>query len=382
MALASALMDRFADRTGLNGGLQRRYLWTDAFALCNFLALRTATGDPRYDDLASRLISSVHGVLGKERSDSSKAGWLSGLPEEEGESHPTLGGLRIGKPLAERASGQPFNADMEWDRDGQYFHYLTKWAHGLDQAARFRNDPGLLTWASELADTAHRRFTYGAGAKKRMYWKMSIDLMRPLVASMGQHDPLDGLLTCLELQKTAAMLGGDSRGPDLSEAIGDFSVMIDPGSLATSDPLGIGGLLIDSYRLSELVRTGTRRLDSRLLESLLASAYHGLRHYTQNADLTAPANLRLGFRELGLVIGLTALGLIDRATLSPAAQRHCVDLDRVGKVRRDIEEFWIYQDNRESQAWVDHQDINEVMLATSLIPDGFLFRQEKPRLMA
>jgi hypothetical protein len=52
-------------------------------------------------------------------------------------------------------------------------------------------------WAVDLAKTAHVRFTYlqWGGEPKRMYWKMSIDLSCPLVTSMGQHDPLDGLIT-------------------------------------------------------------------------------------------------------------------------------------------------------------------------------------------
>jgi hypothetical protein len=286
-----------------------------------------------------------------------------------------LAGLRIGKPLPERASGQPFDRDLEWDRDGQYFHYLTKWIHALDQMARARNDPQLLSWANELADTAHRRFTYGVGAKKRMYWKMSIDLMRPLVASMGQHDPLDGLLTCLDLQATSATFGATSCGPDLSDAITDFAVMIDPGSLATSDPLGIGGLLVDAYRLSELIRAGARRADPRLLDASLSAAAQGMRHFINSTDLTAPANLRLGFRELGLVIGLAALERIDRSALTPAAQRSCSELGRLARFGRDIKGFWIYPENRAVQSWIDHRDINDVMLATSLAPEGFLLRQ-------
>jgi len=47
-----------------------------------------------------------------------------------------LGGLRIGKPLPERGAGEPVDERLEWDRDGQYFHYLTKWMHALDQVAR------------------------------------------------------------------------------------------------------------------------------------------------------------------------------------------------------------------------------------------------------
>src|SRR5207342_3000833 len=54
----SELMASFADRTGLTGAKpQRRYLWTDAFAVCNLLGLG------RIDD-ALALIGRVHHVLG------------------------------------------------------------------------------------------------------------------------------------------------------------------------------------------------------------------------------------------------------------------------------------------------------------------------------
>jgi hypothetical protein len=374
MELAKTLMNGFAERTGLTGGSQRRYLWTDAFAVCNFLGLRAATGDPRYDELASHLVDAVHNVLGKQRADAAKSGWLSGMSEEAGHAHPALAGLRIGKPMPERASGQPFDRDLEWERDGQYFHYLTKWMHALEQMARARKDPQLLAWADELADTAHRRFTYGLGAKKRMYWKMSIDLTRPLVASTGQHDPLDGLLTYLDLQTTSAIFGAGARGPDLSDAVSDFTVMIDPAGLATSDPLGIGGLLVDAYRLSALVRAGVRRADPRLLDAVLAAASQGMRHFVNNTDLTAPANLRLGFRELGLVIGFAAFERIDRSALTPGAQKSCTEIGRLSRFGRDILAFWLYPESRVVQSWVEHHDINDVMLATSLAPDGFLQR--------
>src|SRR5688572_29424758 len=121
-ALAKSLMDGFAERTGLTAGSQRRYLWTDAFAVCNLLALRRATGIRDYDDLARRLVDAVHNVLGRHRADAPLTGWLSGFEENAGEAHPTIAGLRIGKPLPERPRGQPLEPDIEWDRDGQYFH--------------------------------------------------------------------------------------------------------------------------------------------------------------------------------------------------------------------------------------------------------------------
>jgi len=373
-ALAQGLMNGFAERTGLMSGPQRRYLWTDAFAVCNFLGLQRMTADPHYDELAMHLVDSVHHGLGRNRSDAPRPGWISGVAENVGEVHPTLAGLRIGKTLPERAPGQPLDPDLEWDRDGQYFHYLTKWMHALDQIARTRNEPRLLVWAIELADTAHRRFTYTSGTHKRMYWKMSIDLMRPLVPSMGQHDPLDGLLTCLELQTTAAAWGATVSAPDLSDAIADFAAMIEPASLATTDALGIGGLLVDAARLAQLVDADTRGADPKLLEAMLVAALNGLRFFTEYTDLAAPANRRLAFRELGLAIGLAALESIDQTTVTVRARTYCADLEHYARLRNEVETFWMRAENRRAQSWVDHEDINDVMLATSLSPDGFLVR--------
>ncbi|MGE5831837.1 MAG: hypothetical protein ACM3X8_02870, partial [Methanomicrobiales archaeon] len=201
---ARAIMLDFARLTGLDpeGRGPGRYLWTDAFAVCNYVGLWQATGDEGLRDLGLRLVDQVHHTLGRHRGDDPRTGWLSGLGEEDGESHPTIGGLRIGKKLPERALGEPPDERLEWDQDGQYFHYLTKWMHALVIAGRATGDPVFLRWAAELARTAYAGFIHRprSGGPDRMYWKMSIDLSRPLVASMGQHDPLDGLVTFCEIQ--------------------------------------------------------------------------------------------------------------------------------------------------------------------------------------
>jgi len=52
---APSLMMSFAERTGLTTDRRpRHYLWTDAFAVCNFLGLERAIGDRQYRDLAVR----------------------------------------------------------------------------------------------------------------------------------------------------------------------------------------------------------------------------------------------------------------------------------------------------------------------------------------
>ncbi|HEU4731694.1 MAG TPA: hypothetical protein VFT22_27550 [Kofleriaceae bacterium] len=356
--LAVDLMTQFAERTGLSSGrAPQRYLWTDAFAVCNFLGLARATGESRYTELATSLVDQVHHVLGRHRSDDARRGWISGLAAADGEAHPTLGGLRIGKPEPERAPHEPLVERLEWDRDGQYFHYLTKWMHALDQVARATGQVSYVAQACELADTAHRRFAYGPAGRRRMHWKMSIDLARPLVASMGHHDPLDGYLTFRALEATRRQLA--ARGPDLSEAIADLRAMIDVHALATTDPLGLGGLLVDAYRLAQLGG------DRPLHDAIIAAADRGLQYHASSPERHYPAHHRLAFRELGLSIGLAAASEPDAA---PRFARHAA-------LRTEIEAFWSDPGNRQSSTWLDHLNINEVMLATSVLPEGFLVRR-------
>jgi hypothetical protein len=115
---------------------------------------------------------------------------------------------------------------------------------------------------------------------------------------------------------------------------------IDP--LATADPLGIGGLLVDTRRC--------RRLGmAELAHAVRSAAELGLRHHTARP----PAHARLAFRELGLSIGLAADG--SRPDL-----------------RAELESHWLDPTHRRTPLYQEHADINDVMLATSLIPDGFL----------
>lgn len=365
------MMQQFAERTGLTSPRPaQRYLWTDAFAVCNYLGLARTTGEPLYMECALRLVEQVHRILARHRNDDPRTGWISGLDEQAGQQHPTRGGLRIGKALPERAPGDPADERLEWDRDGQYFHYLTKWMHALDQVARATQQPRYNLWARELAQTAFHAFTYASASKeqpRRMLWKMSIDLTRPQVAAMGQHDPLDGYITTLQLRATAATLPPSDSGPDLDEETRQFSAMIIDGDWATFDPLGLGGLLSDAYRLQQLIRQGMP-LDETLNNSLLDAAANGLHYYARSGELHQPARYRLAFRELGLAIGLHAL---ERMTDSPQHGR-VKSLRQYLILRDKIETFWRDPVHQQAATWSEHQDINDVMLATSLVPDGYL----------
>ncbi|MFW5972904.1 MAG: hypothetical protein ACOCTG_02845 [Bacteroidota bacterium] len=375
---AAALMDAFADRTGLDGPKQpQRYLWTDAFAVCNFLAIHQHTAADEYLDRALNLVEQVHHTLGRHRADDRRSGWISGLDEAEGELHPTIGGLRIGKPHPERSPDEPFDATREWDRDGQYFHYLTKWMKALLRMGRSTQDATFVRWAAELAATAYERFTYPVGRTRRMYWKMSIDLSRPLVPSMGQHDPLDGFITFAEIYAVQKEMGDVTV--DLSGEIAEMARMCMETRFATDDPLGIGGLLTDVYEAAELLARDHLQ-PAELFDVLIDDAAASLASYARTFAETVPARRRLPFRELGLSIGLAAVerlpgGASEKTPSRPALrqwERHQDEFRRHAGLRERIERFWRDPQHRTSDTWLAHEDINAVMLATSLKPDGYL----------
>ena len=104
LEVCKEIMEDFEYRTGLlnNDREVCRYLWTDAFAVFNYLELYRQTAEQVYLSKACLLIDQVHNVLGCHREDDQREGWISGLDESEGINHPTIGGLRIGKELNER----------------------------------------------------------------------------------------------------------------------------------------------------------------------------------------------------------------------------------------------------------------------------------------
>ena len=298
----------------------RRYLWTDAFAVMTWVGLHEVTVETRYLDLAARLVTQVHDILGVSRD----------------AEHPTARGVRIGKRLPERAPDERYDAELEWDRDGQYFHYLTKWMHALARIAHATNDERYRRWAVELAQTAHRAFVHPQG----MYWKMSVDLSRPLVKAMGAHDPLDGLVEC-------ASLG-------LERETQELAAMCAGRDWATDDALGAGGLLVTALRLARLQHPLLAKVVSDLEISMPRAA----------STIRGPAASRLPFRELGFALGLHAVEPLGEYVEVKGLRRHVL--------AAKIEDYWREAENQRSPTWTDHRDINAVSLAASLAPFGAL----------
>ena len=93
-----------------------------------------------------------------------------------------------------------------------------------------------------------------------------------------------------------------------------------------------------------------------------------------------PAAQRLAFREFGLAIGLAAVermqegGRLDSegGPVTAGTRARLAELSRYAPVRAEITSFWVVLEHRQGPSWLDHEDINDVMLATTLLPEGFL----------
>ncbi len=375
-------MTAFAERTGLDGvASPRRYLWTDAFAVCNYLSLYQAHGAGKFLESAGRLVDQVHEVLGAYAENDARSGWLGGMGMEncEHSRSPTRAGLRIGKDLPERGADEPFDERREWDRDGQYFHYLTLWMHALERMAEATGEIRYHRWAVDLAFAAFDGFVHRSAGEgpPRMFWKMSLDLDRPLVPSMGHHDPLDGWVTARML--AASSHADDAERDELAERASTYREMLEGRDLATGDALGIGGLLVDAWQLFRIVPAAEDVAPAGIGE-LLDAAGPGLEHVARQRQLEASPARRLAFRELGLATGLRAVGRLAeslpsgidddaaRTRIQASVNRFA---DRIDLADR-IERTWLRPENREFPAWTDHRDINDVMLATTLAPAGYL----------
>jgi len=298
-----------------------RYLWTDAFGVCNFITLYYETKQSRYLDQADALIKIVHNVLGKDRQGKARLG-------DSTDDNPLKGGLRIGKADPE---GTP-------DGDGQYFHYLTKWMFALNRMSKARNDSKYNNWAIQLAKATHSRFVYGGDSDSpHMYWKMSIDLKKPHVLSEGNLDPFDGYITYRLLQGTAQYKS------ILAREIAEMEKMVIKKfpKYSSDDPLDLGeALWISHFFIEEEWANRVQIVSLTTLEKIWKRGYFDMKEFK-----------RLAFREFGTTIGVQT---------SPNASK-----DWVNRVNL-LHQYWL------PKLYSRDKDITPVMFCTSLIPGVFM----------
>ncbi|EEH19825.2 hypothetical protein PABG_02084 [Paracoccidioides brasiliensis Pb03] len=343
-----------------SGGHRGCYLWKDAFGVLNFLTLfkeTSLTADNKaaannYLLFAQRLIVTVHDVLGRTRDGSSR------LPDATDEE-PLRGGLRIGKEEETGPNG-----------DGQYFHYLTMWMFALNRMSMATGDPSYNRQAVSLAKAIHPHFFLNrASERPHMVWKVSMDLSRPLVASEGNLDPIDGYVVFRLLQASALKYGD---GVILEEEIGDYKrVMARKGDyLVTRDPLDLGMTLWTAHWFAEREKWA-RDLSNRCVAQLRnphctpdpgdLPQDSGL--FDENHFLESSLQLRLAFREFGSCLGIGCL-------TSTKSSDVAAELNA-----RSNEIITQWQNYISSSLTPDDlKPITRVMYSTALIPGAFKSR--------
>ena len=313
----------------MTGSHKGRYLWTDGFAVVNFLTLFKVTEDTRYIAIARRLVQRVHSILGYTRDGKTR---LPGATDDE----PLKGGLRIGK-LDEEGD----------DGDGQYFHYLTVWMFALNRMTLVTGENWYNQQAISMADAVLPKFMIDWDAERpRMFWKLSMDLSHPLVLSEGNLDPIDGYVTYKLLQATS----GDASTLEREIAALQKCVTTKWKGYTSSDALDIGMTLWTAHWLrdseewaSELFQTATS-----CLEIIVVGGY-----FQKSLDR------RLAFREFGTALGVQCLDAGNGALLN-LADEICKQWEDHGIVPRPLEEL--------SDDLMDLMPITAVMYATALIP--------------
>jgi hypothetical protein len=79
---AQTIMHKFALPSGLfpvgaNQSRSHRYLWTDAFAVCNYLGFYRQSAQPVWLQQVKDLVAQVHQTFGQHRPQGGYHGWLS-----------------------------------------------------------------------------------------------------------------------------------------------------------------------------------------------------------------------------------------------------------------------------------------------------------------
>ncbi len=357
---ARDLLEKYLNRTGItgNGDASDRYLWTDAFAVQGLFGLHHISKNEHYKKQALQLIDRVHEHLGSFHPDDSRKGRISGLSEEEATLHPTMAGLRIGKKLHERRKDESYNAQLEGERDGQYFHYLTQWIHTLLLAHKETSSKKFSIWALELM-LASENFIYREGDLLGMYWKMDTTLSRPTVDTAGAHDALEGMICAKSIQ-----LAIPERADALDRLVKKLEELCRNRDWATSDPLGIGGLLLNTVKAAEIVSENANLISAVKPKKLLEDSLYSLQLFAAGFAERQQANRRLAFREGGLSLGVRTL-----CSKNEEIKVLHLQWDQIKKylwLAKSIEDFWLDSKNQEANTWKEHLDINAVTLACSL----------------
>jgi hypothetical protein len=147
--------------------------------------------------------------------------------------------------------------------------------------------------AIALAKAIHPAFVYNRSSPRpRMYWKMTMDLQKPLVHSEGNLDPVDGLVVFSLLQRTD---GIDSTV--LKDEIDDYKRVTETKwrGYTSSDPLDLGMTLWTAHWFAK---------EEEWAQGLIHRAGRDTEQFWASSYFKRRMDHRLAFRDFGLALGM------------------------------------------------------------------------------
>jgi len=218
------------------------------------------------------------------------------------------------------------------DRDGQYFHYLTKWLFTLNELGKIK--PKYHTEAVQLVKEIHPHFVL---PKVGVIWKMKEDLSGPYPGyGLGGLDFYSGYTVYKLIDSTA-----------LSSEIGDMwdLIQLNYKKFHCSQDLGLGDMLWDCHFNPE--EEWSKVVKERCVTTL-DNMWRKQGYFVR--DLIYEKDAILAFGNFGVSLGLQANGLWP---------------ERVKKLNQFFETY-------NSGDKYDEEAITHVMQCTSYFPGVFL----------
>ncbi|KAI5803492.1 hypothetical protein DFH27DRAFT_652645 [Peziza echinospora] len=345
-----------------------RYLWTDSFAILDFVTLaylskydndqQQPSPSPLYLSLATRLLTYTTSILSTTHSGPP----YTPLPN---------GGLRIGKPTAHGP-----------DQDGQYYHYLLVYLFTLNRLSLATSHTSHNTRALHLAKHIHKHFTAHTSFPDRPHitWKLDETLSYPLSGGReGNVDPIMAYSVFRLLQSTGA--AAEKENVHLAPEIAVYESIVKrkvEHGWTSSDMLDIGMTLWSCHWFCG--EEGEEWADM-LCETAAECAETILNIKLKKPSLSSPS---LAFRDYGACLGLKCYAST-LVSSNPAKARKLQALaeeileswERRGKEKGgrhrghkggvlDIDD----DDEDEEEVWL--KPITEVMHCAALVPGAFM----------
>jgi len=318
---------------------QRRYLWTDSFAVVNMVTMYHRTEDKAWLAKAEKLVEAVESSLGQTRG---KRASIKMVAVDQKRPFRKCKGLRIGKVDPKEDDGM--------GGDGMYYHYISKWLFALIRLGSTFEQVGAkekanlyVGMARELAEDTHKSFVKKdmRGKPLGMSWKLHTNL-ESLSRGMMASDAVEAFVTYRLIQyylKDQNVLKSEA------EEMRQATVRSLSSLLGWCDTLGTGS----NMWILQWIKGGLPAVSNTVLQKAVKYASR----FCENGTGSLP------FRDYGLILGVKT------------TEHEGIFVSNCDDVKPQLAD---YDANS-----CPHSSINAVMYVTAVDPYGFCRLHGEPQ---